>query len=122
LVEGVNLRGLIPIEGDVGVDVDEAWYGGVSAKINHLCAGRNLRGVGDDIENAVTADENNGVVPDFSFAVDQLAKANSLCGTRGFTRMSHLGAGKQQKCAAQPDNPSPHIHLAGSFLESTTIC
>jgi hypothetical protein len=31
-----------------------------------------------------------------------------------------LGAGEQQECAAQPDNPSPHIHLAGSFSESTT--
>jgi hypothetical protein len=31
-----------------------------------------------------------------------------------------LGAGEQQKCAAQPDNPWPHIHPAGSFSESTT--
>jgi hypothetical protein len=104
----------------VGVDIDEAWYAGVAAKINHLCAGRNLRGVGDDLENTVTADENNGIVPDFSFAVDQLAKEESLGGPSGFTRMNQLGAREQQECAAQPDNPSPHIHLAGSFSESTT--
>jgi hypothetical protein len=38
------------------------------------------------------ADKDDGVGPNFSFAIDELSKAQSLCGARGFARANQLSA------------------------------
>src|SRR4029077_20501725 len=83
LIEGMNFRGLIPVESEVRVDVNQAGDGGVTAQVNHFRAGRDLRGIGGDVGDPIAADNDNRVLQDLALTVHQLSEVQRF--HRGFT-------------------------------------